>query len=78
MVPEVVDPALRDLAVRITWHRCVQDLPKLRTESLVGEVNEYVSLRVSNIEGAHVRIMRLCTGVRQEIIWEWKSSVEYS
>jgi hypothetical protein len=62
----------------MTWHRCVQDLPELRTESLVGEVNEYVSLRVSNIEGAHIRIMRLSTGVRQEIIVEREFPVEYA
>ena len=78
MVPEVVDPALRDLAVGITWHRRVQDLPKLRTESLVGEVNEYVALRVSNIEGTHSRMMRRFNGVRQEIIGEYESSVGYS
>jgi hypothetical protein len=70
MAPEVFDPALRDLAVGITRHRRVQDLPKLRTESLVVEVHKYVALRMSNIEGAHSRSMPLFNRVRQEIIEE--------
>jgi hypothetical protein len=67
MTPKMVDPTLGYLSVGISGHRLVQELPQLRAEALVGEVYEDVSLRMSDIKGAHGRIMRRFTWLRQRI-----------
>jgi hypothetical protein len=53
----MVDSDLRDLAVRIPRYGFIQDAPKIRTELFVVQVNEDVSLSMSDVKGAHERIM---------------------
>jgi hypothetical protein len=53
--------------VRIPRHGIVEDAPKLWIESFVVQVNEDVSLSMSDIKGAHGRIMPLFALDRQEI-----------
>ena len=67
MTTQMLDSTLGYLSVGISGHRLVQELPQLRAESFVGEVYEDVSLRMSDIKGAHGRIMRRFTWLRQRI-----------
>ena len=63
----MVDSHVRDLAVRIPRHGFIQDAPEIRTEPFVVQVNEDVSLSMSDVKGAHERIMPLFAVDRQEI-----------
>lgn len=69
MTSKVIDPVLRYLAVEIARHRFVQDKPQVGAEALVGEVYEDISLCMSDIERAHVVIMRRSPLRRQRIVW---------
>lgn len=53
----MVDSHLGDLAVGIPGYGFIQDAPKIRTEPFVVQVNEDVSLSMSDVKGAHMRIM---------------------
>ena len=63
----MVDSHLRDLAVGIARHGFIQDAPKIRIELFVVQMNEDVSLSMSDVKGAHRRIMPLFAVDRQEI-----------
>lgn len=63
----MVDSHLRDLSVRVPRHGFIQDAPKIWSESFVVQVNEDVSLSMSDVKGAHRRIMPLFGVDRQEI-----------
>jgi hypothetical protein len=67
MASKIFDPTLRDFAVRESGYRIVQELPQFRAEALVVQVNKDVSLRMSDIEGAHTGIIPRFPGERQEI-----------
>ena len=63
----MVDSHVRDLAVRIPRHGFIQYAPKIRTEPFVVQVDENVSLSMSDVKGAHTGIMPIFALDRQKI-----------